>query len=601
MEQQNTALDEVFRAGSTAVKTIRSLKGASTGAAGGPLGALAGIAWENRHGIKKAVLAICSLLMIPVLFLVMLPSLIFGDLTTSSDIWNNNGAISGNIQNARSVIVEVLTDAHTDITAEITAKIHQLPEGDTASINDPYLYSISVNANQLISQFCASKNQWNEINLRELKRVIASHQSELFSYTEQTQTHTIEVTVTPGEAENSTSSESAAPVTKTVTVTEHIFTVTYQGDSYFADHVFELTDKQKALAADYAENLAIFLGTGSDGIATANVSAEVLAYRPVVERLAARFGMESYVELILAVMMQESGGRGSDPMQAAEGGFNTRYPHVPNGITDPEYSIECGIQELKYALDKAGCTGPTDLDRIKLALQGYNYGSGYIDWAMERDGGYTRENAIAYSDMMCARPGWHYSVYGDKEYVDHVLRYYIITAGGNGTYPANGMQIPHYLQTDYGNIPYGGGSIASSGCGPTSFAMIASYLTGTQITPVDAVSWCGNSYYMPGVGTYWSYFQAAASHFNCGSVRQTNDPNEVLHALSSGHPVISSQRAGLFTSGGHFIVLRGVTASGKVLVNDPNDSTSKNYINREFNMMSEIHVTANAYWIFDSK
>ena len=35
--------------------------------------------------------------------------------------------------------------------------------------------------------------------------------------------------------------------------------------------------------------------------------------------------------------------------------------------------------------------------------------------------------------------------------------------------------------------------------------MIASYLTGTTITPIDAISWCGNSYYKPGVGTYWSY------------------------------------------------------------------------------------------------
>lgn len=74
-----------------------------------------------------------------------------------------------------------------------------------------------------------------------------------------------------------------------------------------------------------------------------------------------------------------------------------------------------------------------------------------------------------------------------------------------------------------------------------------------------------------------------------------------LQALSEGCPVISSQRAGLFTSGGHFIVLRGVTANGKVLVNDPNDSDAKNYINREFDMMSEIHATANAYWIFDKK
>ena len=134
------------------------------------------------------------------------------------------------------------------------------------------------------------------------------------------------------------------------------------------------------------------------------LSAEVLAHTPTIQRYVSKYGIPEYVAVIQAIMMQESGGRGLDVMQAAEGGFNTRYPHVPNGITDPEYSIECGIQELKYALDKAGCTGPTDLDRIKLALQGYNYGSAYIDWAMERDGGYTKENAIAYSDMMCARP-----------------------------------------------------------------------------------------------------------------------------------------------------------------------------------------------------
>ena len=44
-----------------------------------------------------------------------------------------------------------------------------------------------------------------------------------------------------------------------------------------------------------------------------------------------------------------------------------------------------------------------------------------------------------------------------------------------------------------------------------------------------------------------------------------------------------------------------VTAGGKVLVNDPNDSSSKNYINREFDMMTEVHATANAYWIFAKK
>lgn len=594
MADHQTGLNEAVQVG----RAMASISGAVKGATAGPFGAVIGAAIQNRETLKKAVAGIVSLLLIPVLFIVMLPGLVFGNLSENTGALTSNSRINENIRAANEAIVEVLQECHDEVLADVNAAASRVPESDAVSITDPYAYYISVNANQLIAQFCASKDNYRDINVTELKRVIRANKDGLFTYDVSTETVTMEVTVdagAEGEAGEGTDSQ-----TQTVTFTRHNFVINYAGDSYFADHVFHLNDKQKKVADAYAENLTLFFGSSASGIATANVSDEVLRYRATVEQIAAKYGMTPYVELILAVMMQESGGRGLDVMQAAEGGFNKKYPHVPNGITDPEYSIECGIQELKYALDKAGCTGPTDLDRIKLALQGYNYGSGYIDWAMERDGGYTKANAIAYSDMMCARPNWPYSRYGDKEYVDHVLRYYIITSTG-GTYPANGMQIPHYLQTDYGNIPYGGGSIATSGCGPTSFAMVASYLTGKTITPVDAVSWCGNSYYKPGVGTYWSYFAAAASHFGCGSVTQTNDPNKVLKALSEGHPVISSQSAGLFTRGGHFIVLRGVTASGKVLVNDPNDSASKNYINREFDMMSEIHATASAYWIFDKK
>ncbi len=609
MATESSGFDEAMDVGTSTISHLKALKTASTitkagfGAAGGPFTTAVGIAIANRHGIAKIIIVIIAILLLPVLFILMLPGLIFGSLMEDTGALNSNTIINDNIRASREAIVEVLEESHADILSEINAAIAKLPEGDTASINDSYTYNISVNANLLISQFCASQDNYENINLRKLKSLIRKNKDGLFSYDVTTETVTMEVVVEGGaEGENSPEgNENAEPQTKTVTFTRHTYTVQYAGDAYFADHVFHLTDEQKKLAQDYAENLTTFFGNAASGVAMAiNLSDEVLSYRPAVERIAAKYGMSEYVELILAVMMQESGGRGLDVMQAAEGSFNTKYPHKPNGITNPEYSIECGIQELKYALEKAGCTGPTDLDRIKLALQGYNYGSGYIDWAMERDGGYTKENAIAYSDMMCARPSWPYDRYGDKEYVEHVLRYYQITNSG-GSYPANGMQIPHYLQTDYGNIPYGGGSIASSGCGPTSFAMIASYLTDTTITPADAVAWCGNSYYMPGVGTYWSYFQAAANHFGCGSVTQTSDANQVLQALSEGHPVISSQRAGLFTSGGHFIVLRGVTADSKVLVNDPNDNSSKNYINREFDMMSEVHATSNAYWIFDKK
>lgn len=161
--------------------------------------------------------------------------------------------------------------------------------------------------------------------------------------------------------------------------------------------------------------------TGGDNSSTvSSVSAEVEAYEPLIRQYANQYGIGEYVELIKAIMMQESGGRGLDPMQCSEGSFNTKYPKQPNGITDPEYSISCGVQEIKSCLERAGVKNPLDMENIKLALQSYNYGNGYLEWAKAR-GGYTLANAAEFSDMMAQRMGW--SSYGDKQYVPHVLQY----------------------------------------------------------------------------------------------------------------------------------------------------------------------------------
>ncbi len=171
--------------------------------------------------------------------------------------------------------------------------------------------------------------------------------------------------------------------------------------------------------------------TGGDNASTvSSVSAEVQAYEPLIRKYAKQYGIGEYVELIKAVMMQESGGQGNDPMQSSEGSFNTKYPKKPNGITDPEYSIDCGVQEIKSCLTSAEVKSPVDMDNIKLALQGYNYGNGYIQWAKTNYGGYTLANAAEFSGKMAKEKGRE--SYGDKQYVPHVLRYYSLGRIPNG-------------------------------------------------------------------------------------------------------------------------------------------------------------------------
>lgn len=164
---------------------------------------------------------------------------------------------------------------------------------------------------------------------------------------------------------------------------------------------------------------AAFLGNSQSSEA---LSAEVLAHTPAIQKYASEFGIPEYVPAIQAIMMQESGGRGTDPMQASECPYNTQYPNTPGAIQDADYSIKVGIQYYADCVREAGCESPQDMDKLKLSWQGYNYGNGYISWALEKFGGYSEANALQFSQEQAATHGW--SGYGDPEYVPHVMRYY---------------------------------------------------------------------------------------------------------------------------------------------------------------------------------
>ena len=157
---------------------------------------------------------------------------------------------------------------------------------------------------------------------------------------------------------------------------------------------------------------------------------------------------------------------------------------------------------------------------------------------------------------------------------------------GNIKYPEAGMKIPHYLQgggTAWANHPYGSGSMSQTACGPTSMAMIISYLTGNTVLPPTIADWSmSHGYYVWGAGTSWAFYDAVAQAYGLKSTQISVTANSISSQLKAGHPIIASMTPGVFTRAGHFIVLRGITPEGKILVNDPNDSASKNFFNKEF-------------------
>ena len=99
-------------------------------------------------------------------------------------------------------------------------------------------------------------------------------------------------------------------------------------------------------------------------------------------------------------------------------------------------------------------------------------------------------------------------------------------------------------------------TIGSSGCGPTCSAMVVSSIKGTITPPEMADLYVKYGFRSANNGTYWSAFRWTADVFDIG-YKEIYKLNDVCDLLEENYMVISACGNGLFTTGGHFILIYG--------------------------------------------
>ncbi len=150
---------------------------------------------------------------------------------------------------------------------------------------------------------------------------------------------------------------------------------------------------------------------------------------------------------------------------------------------------------------------------------------------------------------------------------------YYDTDYGNITFTNAATPVVYYNQTDsrWGNKSYGKTStIGYAGCGPTALAIAVASLISHKVTPADTAQWSvENGGLCEGSGSYHSLIPDGGRHYGLTVTSIGRDGKKLVEALQEGKLVIAIMSKGHFTDSGHFIVLRGVTEDGKILVADP--------------------------------
>ena len=116
-------------------------------------------------------------------------------------------------------------------------------------------------------------------------------------------------------------------------------------------------------------------------------------------------------------------------------------------------------------------------------------------------------------------------------------------------------------------------TIASSGCGATSMAMVAATFIDPGIDPPTLADFItANGYRTYNNGVDWGFFPFAANYYKL-PFRQSGSTDEAIQALKDGALIVASMGPRYFTSFGHYILLWGLDGAGNIFVNDPNSET----------------------------
>lgn len=176
----------------------------------------------------------------------------------------------------------------------------------------------------------------------------------------------------------------------------------------------------------------LFFGDSERKFSGANVgiSAEVLQYKDEILAEMEKQGLdEKWLPLVLALVQQESGGNSQQHPDIFQASESLGYP-LPDMI-DTQRSIEAGISAFKLRLKQAEQTTghepiTTDENDVRIVLTLYNVPA-FGDYLKNNHGGvWSKEaNDHFYTAIL---PSYGVGP-GDKEYSDHVLRYYSFETG----------------------------------------------------------------------------------------------------------------------------------------------------------------------------
>ena len=276
----------------------------------------------------------------------------------------------------------------------------------------------------------------------------------------------------------------------------------------------------------------------------------------------------------------------------------------PDGIFGPKTKQLLQKYQKDNGLDADGIAGNKTWTKIQDKAPTLRFGATgnyvymlevFLD-VMKKDGIYTREEIIHVKTYQGSKKLEQDGIVGKKTWA----ALFGISNGGNSD---KAVQPVIYRQYDsrWGSVVFTRKNtynkkqtIANSGCGPTSMAMIVATWWDKKITPVEMCKLAvDNNFRTYNSGTDWAFFKFCAQKYKASKFIQTSSFETMRNCLVEGGYVVVLFGPGKFTNGGHYCVA-WKDDGNKIYINDPASASSS----RTYGTYNEVRNQSKQYFCF---
>ena len=239
------------------------------------------------------------------------------------------------------------------------------------------------------------------------------------------------------------------------------------------------------------------------------------------------------------------------------------------GVTTPIYELGTQLEIVWWHLNNVSPTGRKNVLPGFKATTSIEQATEYFEDKMEGAGKPNMPARIKFARQFYTKFSGKAAPAADtasSSTVDNVA-----CPTGTGTAEnLNGFTVYSQYDPAWKNKPFGSSTVGESGCGPSAMAMIITTLTGKSVTPDAVAAYAGSqNLYVPGVGSDWNVAPITAKYWELKADKISKNITDISSALSSGKfVIISGAGQKPFTSLGHYIAIRGIDSSGKLLIGD---------------------------------